>query len=131
MITKGLAHIFAFSSSVISIWFDSKRNLRFLLNEFHSESEAEPTIVRSSIEGGVKVVREFCCASVNAVKEKKKPVDDFIATGIGHSQCEFMILQFFPVPGPFLNLCITVILDSIFNIFSCIRLFKSTSKWNS
>lgn len=53
-----------------------------------SASETEPTIIRSSIEDGVKVVREFCCASVNAVKDKKKPVDDFIATGIEHSQCK-------------------------------------------
>lgn len=58
--------------------------------KFHSEpaSDAESSIIHSSIESGVKVVREFGCASVNAVKDKKKPVDDFIATGIGHSQCK-------------------------------------------
>lgn len=54
-----------------------------------SETDDESSIIRSSVEGGIKVVREFGSDCVNAVKDKKKPVDDFIATGIGHSQCKY------------------------------------------
>lgn len=93
MIAKGLEHTLAFSPTVNLI---QNEIYNFLLHKLYSESasEVEPTIIRSTIEGGVKVVREFCCSSVNAVKEKKKPVDDFIATGIEHSQCKFVNLPF-------------------------------------
>lgn len=62
-----------------------------------SEPEAESSLVRSSIEGSIKVVREACCDCVNAIKDKKKPVDQFISTGMDHSQCMFRwILASFP-----------------------------------
>lgn len=50
-----------------------------------AESES---LVRSSIESGIKVVREACCSTVNSVKDKKKPVDEFVSTGVAHSQCK-------------------------------------------
>lgn len=53
-------------------------------------ADQEPSAIRASFEGGVKVVRETCCDTVNAIKDKKKPVDEFIATGIEHSQCKFL-----------------------------------------
>lgn len=34
-------------------------------------------------------MRVFGCDCVNFIKDKKKPVDEFIATGIEHSQCKF------------------------------------------
>lgn len=52
-----------------------------------AEPESE-SIIRSSIEGGVKVVRECCCDCVNSIKDKKKPVDEFVSTGVAHSQCK-------------------------------------------
>lgn len=58
-----------------------------------SDTDDESSIIRSSVEGGIKVVREFGSDCVNAVKDKKKPVDDFIATGIGHSQCKFQWIR--------------------------------------
>lgn len=112
MTTKGLEQILAFFETNLIV---------FCLNKFHSESEAEPTIVLSTIEGGVKVVREFCCASVNAVKEKKKPVDDFITTGIGHSQCEFMIYNFLLLCllfEPLLNLILYIFAIQYFQLHS-------------
>lgn len=48
---------------------------------------AEPSIIRSSIECGVKVVRENACDCVRSVQAQKKPIDDVISTGIEHSQC--------------------------------------------
>lgn len=51
--------------------------------------QSEPSVVRSSIEGGVRVVRETCCDCVNSIKDKKKPVDEFVSTGIAHSQCKY------------------------------------------
>lgn len=63
----------------------------FLRREYYSVQTAatQPSVVRSSIEEGVKVARECCCDCVKLVKDKKAPIDDFIATGIGHSQCNF------------------------------------------
>lgn len=51
------------------------------------ESES---LMRSSIEGGVQVVREACCEFVNALKDKKKPIDEFVSTGVAHSQCKLI-----------------------------------------
>lgn len=50
--------------------------------------QSEPSVVRSTIEGGVKAVRETCCDCVNGIKDKKKPLDEFVSTGIEHSQCK-------------------------------------------
>lgn len=47
------------------------------------------SMIRSSIEGGVQVVREACCDCVNTLKDKKKPIDEFVNTGVGHSQCKW------------------------------------------
>ncbi|XP_031639202.1 uncharacterized protein LOC116351262 [Contarinia nasturtii] len=55
--------------------------------------ENEPSVMRSSIEGGVKIVRECCCDCVKAVKDKKRPIDEFIGTGIEHSQFAFDYLN--------------------------------------
>lgn len=54
-------------------------------------SPESESIVRSSIEGGVKVVRECCCDCVNSIKKQKEPIDNFVQTGKAHSQCEFKI----------------------------------------
>lgn len=53
------------------------------------ESKDEPSIVRKSVEDGIKVVRETCCDCVNSIKAQKKPIDQFVATGIDHSQCAY------------------------------------------
>lgn len=52
---------------------------------------AEANVVYDTIESGVSEVRKFGCECVNAVKSKKKPIDDFVSTGIEHSQCEFTV----------------------------------------
>lgn len=51
----------------------------------------EAGAIRTSIEGGIKVVREGCCDVVKAVQVQKKPIDDFVSTGIEHSQCELIM----------------------------------------
>lgn len=63
----------------------------YYILQFHriSTTDSDDSIVRSTIESGVKEVRKVCCDCVTAIKNKKKPVDDFVATGIAHSQCKF------------------------------------------
>lgn len=46
-------------------------------------------MVRSSVENGIKVVRVACCDAVKTIQVRKKPIDEFVATGIEHSQCKF------------------------------------------
>lgn len=59
-----------------------------MINHYSSTSkDVESSVIRSSLEGSVKFVRECCFDCANAVKDKKKPVDEFIAKGIDHSQC--------------------------------------------
>lgn len=55
--------------------------------------ESEPSALKSSIEDGVRVVRESCCDCVKAAKDKKKPIDEFVTTGIEHSQCRSNVLS--------------------------------------
>lgn len=59
-------------------------------NKNYSLSETESYIVRSSIESGVRVARECCCDCAQAIKDKKKPIDEFVSTGIEHSQCKLI-----------------------------------------
>lgn len=60
---------------------------------YHSKPvESEPSVIHTTIEGGVKVVREACCDCVNSIKDKKKPIDEFVNTGIDHSQCNVLLL---------------------------------------
>lgn len=54
-----------------------------------SKSQESDSLIRSSIEGGVQVVREACCGCINTLKDKKKPIDEFFSTGVGHSQCKW------------------------------------------
>lgn len=77
---------------------------------------SEPSIVRSSIEGGVKVVRESCCDCVQLVKDKKTPIDEFIATGIGHSQCRYSLIV------TCCCLSINSNLENIYNLSQLIRI---------
>lgn len=53
-----------------------------------SSEPTEPGVIRSSIESGIRTVRETYNDAVQAVKEQKKPVDEFVSTGIEHSQCK-------------------------------------------
>lgn len=48
-------------------------------------------MIRTSIESGIKAVRETCSDAVKTVQEQKKPIDNFVATGIEHSQCELNV----------------------------------------
>lgn len=61
---------------------DTEKNVKS--SPISPESES---LIRSSIESGVRVVREACCESVNMLKDKKKPIDNFVSTGVEHSQC--------------------------------------------
>lgn len=61
-----------------------------MFNFFRKTGEpSESGLIRGSIEGGIKAVRETACDAVRAVQEKKKPIDEFVSTGIEHSQCEY------------------------------------------
>lgn len=62
---------------------DTEKNVKSSPTPTESNS-----MIRSSIEGGVQVVREACCDCVNTLKDKKKPIDDFVNTGAAHSQCK-------------------------------------------
>lgn len=55
------------------------------------EVEEESSVVHSTIQSGVKVVREGCCDCVSTIKAQKKPIDEFVSTGIDHSQCKLFI----------------------------------------
>lgn len=55
-----------------------------------STSPESDSLIRSSIEGGVQVVREACRDCVNTLKDKRKPIDNFVNTGVEHSQCKWI-----------------------------------------
>lgn len=63
---------------------DTEKNVK--TSSTPSESNS---LIRSSLEGGVQVVREACCDCVKTLKDKKKPIDEFVSTGVGHSQCKW------------------------------------------
>lgn len=75
-----------------------------------SNVKTESRVVRSTLEQGIKVVRECCFDCVKAITDKKKPIDVFVTTGLEHSQCRLNYFQLLPHIKSFI-LRLTVAID--------------------
>lgn len=82
-------HVEKFEFSFSFLWqIDKQNNFGFSFCREKNES-TETGVVRGSVENGIKVVRVACCDAIKTIQERKKPIDEFVATGIEHSQCKF------------------------------------------